>query len=619
MTATRPSLFAKLFRRTPTTTYRRPRPDGRARLGLTALEAREVPATAVLSGGVRTVTGDNTAETLAVVQSGTRITAAGRSFDAAAVVSIAVDGLAGNDRITITSPKPATVHGGPGNDTVNGGTGVDQLYGDAGNDSLVGGAGNDGVYGGDGTDRVYGGAGDDYLDGGAGNDRAYGNDGADVLWGQGGHDSLDGGAGNDQLYGDDFFGTFAGNDTLLGGTGDDYLAGQWGNDRHDGGAGNDTAYGGYGNDTLVGGAGDDFMGGEAGNDHMVGDAGNDTFYGGYGNDGLYGGAGYDWLFGEAGVDDLRGGDDTDYLDGGTEPDFLRGEGGDDNLFGGDGDDTLYGGAGADGLSGGEGDDGLFGGLGGDGADVLIGGPGDDRFLVPAAGGTVRDLDRADARITFNDSPGETRTIRGTTAMFAAGAWDDGLVERVDVALANLHRYVGNTRLLKEAVLGGEMSFLAVGPQTSGYPVGGWNEGNQIAFVDLVHIPVTYLQRTVYHEFGHNWDEWGAGERSENPYVPAFRAVSGWQPHVGGMSTPPPAGYTLSGDGAWEFLTSADGTFARPVDRYGQTNPREDMASTWEAYFVYAYHGGAAGLTAEYLVRNDPKWATLDGLFAGLRT
>jgi hypothetical protein len=55
-----------------------------------------------------------------------------------------------------------------------------------------------------------------------------------------------------------------------------------------------------------------------------------------------------------------------------------------------------------------------------------------------------------------------------------------------------------------------------------------------------------------------------------------------------------------------------------MDLYGQTNPYEDMACTWEAYFIDRYHGGAATLSREGLMRNDPKWATLDALFSRLR-
>jgi hypothetical protein len=119
MSATRTTLFAKLFRRTAKT-FRRPTPN-RVRLGLTALEGRDMPAvTAVLSGGILTVTGTNGNDTIPVIQSGATITAAGKSFATANVTSIVVNGLDGDDRITITSTKPATINGGPGANTYTG-------------------------------------------------------------------------------------------------------------------------------------------------------------------------------------------------------------------------------------------------------------------------------------------------------------------------------------------------------------------------------------------------------------------------------------------------------------------------------------------------------------------
>ena len=85
----------------------------------------------------------------------------------------------------------------------------------------------------------------------------------------------------------------------------------------------------------------------------------------------------------------------------------------------------------------------------------------------------------------------------------------------------------------------------------------------------------------------------------------------------------PVGYTASTgkitdtiDDGWYYKTSAAGTFSRN-DGYGQTNPDEDMATTWEAYFVSAYHGPAA-MTTLGLVQVSAKWNTLDSLFSDLR-
>jgi hypothetical protein len=153
-----------------------------------------------------------------------------------------------------------------------------------------------------------------------------------------------------------------------------------------------------------------------------------------------------------------------------------------------------------------------------------------------------------------------------------------------------------------------MSFLAVGAQTSeGFQAGGWNSGTEIAFVDVPSIETSYLQRTVYHEFGHNWDE-----ASETSLVTPFREQSGWVEIPSALP-----GFTAStgvGDN-WYYLTSESDTFAR---EYGKTNPLEDMASTWEAYFVNEYHGGAAGLEAEGLTLDAGKQVVLDALFGILR-
>jgi len=372
-------------------------------------------------------------------------------------------------------------------------------------------------------------------------------------------------------------------------------------DRLSGGTNNDAIYGNGGNDTLIGGQG---------NDEMRGGDDNDTLYGGGDSDTMRGGPGHDTLYGNDGNDTIYGDNNA-------------------GTAGGVGNDTLYGGAGTDYLYGEGGNDGLFGGA--DGVrDYLYGQAGADRLLMTATRqnfwwgsidlhqDSAPDFATEDARITFRDSPALTEVeFAGQAGLhsFNAGSWNDGQIERVDVALANLHRHVGNTRLLKTAARG-EMSFLAVGMQTStGFQAGGWNNGTGIAFVDLPNISASSLQRTVYHEIGHNWDE-----STENMYVDDFRNVSGWQGSPWNLYGPGKVndGYLLSTDagGTWEYLASAAGTFAR---EYGKTNPHEDMATTWEAYFVNRYHGGTDGLARENLSGNLAKWGTLDSLFWNLRS
>jgi arylsulfatase A-like enzyme len=56
---------------------------------------------------------------------------------------VQIDGLDGNDQLTVRGALPALLNGGVGDDVLRGGTGDDVLRGDAGNNQLIGGAGND--------------------------------------------------------------------------------------------------------------------------------------------------------------------------------------------------------------------------------------------------------------------------------------------------------------------------------------------------------------------------------------------------------------------------------------------------------------------------------------------
>jgi len=449
----------------------------------------------------------------------------------------------------------------------------------------------------------------------------------------GGNVVFNGNASNDRFENRTWLGALAtggsGSDTLIGGPGDDYMLGGLGEDYIVGNGGSDqlfansdidftsdTSYnyvsGGDGLDYLHGSRGPDFIDGGRGEDYLFGYGGNDQLYAayGFGSD-----PSYNYVNAGDGNDAVYGGEGPEYVDAGDGNDTVYTYGGDDRVWGYAGNDTLYGGGGVDTLDGGAGNDGLFGGTG-DGRDTLVGGSGADRFLIPAGQNGVQEdviTDRVseDARIVFRDSAavsGLTFTGQTGTFSFAAGAWTDFDIERTDVALANLHSHTGNTRLLKTAGRG-EVSLLAVGVQTDAntFRSGGWNSGNQIAIVDLRNETTGKLQRTVYHEFGHNWDEAG-----ENRHVADFRAVSGW---IEREATP--TGFTAStgtGDN-WQYLTTTAGTFAR---NYGRTNPKEDMATTWESYFVNLYHNGATGLSLAGLTKNADKWATLDSLFVDLR-
>src|SRR5262245_39003153 len=149
-----------------------------------------------------------------------------------------VNGLGGNDWITLYNGND-TANGGTGNDVFyDRGTGNDVMNGEAGADLFYVGLGNDTVNGGDGTDFVSyansqqivgldlqsGFAISEGIDtlisiesaaGGIGNDVLLGSAVANSLYGADGQDRIEGREGNDFLNGQ------AGNDTILGGTGAD--------------------------------------------------------------------------------------------------------------------------------------------------------------------------------------------------------------------------------------------------------------------------------------------------------------------------------------------------------------------------------------------------------------
>ncbi len=115
-----------------------------------------------------------------------------RTFPAAAVRSIQVNGGGGNDtiriddtRLAFTTTRSTVIDGGGGNDTLRGGKGAETLRGSIGNDTITGLGGNDVVDLGAGTDTAVWnvGQGNDQVQGGTGADtqRAVGTAGADAF------------------------------------------------------------------------------------------------------------------------------------------------------------------------------------------------------------------------------------------------------------------------------------------------------------------------------------------------------------------------------------------------------------------------------------------------------
>ncbi len=278
-----------------------------------------------------------------------------------------------------------------GDDSFTAGNGLAPLIsltvdGGAGNDRITGGDGNDVLIGGDGNDTIIGGRGNDVLIGGAGDDTFVWNpgDGSDTIEGQGGHDTLqfNGSNANEnidlsangsrlRLFRDvgnvtmDVNGVeevnvaaLGGTDTItvndLSGTGvtdvNIDLASPPGSGTGDGQADTVIINGTAGNDVIAvaGDAGHadvlglaarvHISGAEAANDRLIVNAlgGDDVVdasgltasaiglveNGGDGNDVLIGGAGNDTLSGGAGDDILNGGPGQDILDGGPGNNIL---------------------------------------------------------------------------------------------------------------------------------------------------------------------------------------------------------------------------------------------------------------------------------------------------------
>ena len=370
-----------------------------------------------------------------------------------------------------------------------------------------------------------------------------------------------------------------GNDSLQGGGGLDFLRGD---------AGDDSLAGGAGDDALDGGDGNDLLRGEAGNDLLEGGAGNDTHLGGAGNDAALGGDGADQFGGGDGDDTLNGGAGPDILLGENGNDLIRGDDGNDVLSGGAGNDSLYGGAGNDSLEGHAGNDGLFGG---DGKDWLSGGAGIDRFLRWVRSGnqtTLVDKAANESLTTFKGTPsGAVDVEPGPDLRYFPGEWTEGEIEALDAGLGWLHAETGNTRLLR-LKSGGNMTFLRYGTYRPydttdgvndaaekqanelGAFIAGANHGNGTIDVrQLGLLDPREAMRLAIHELAHNW------QGAANPKWAQWLSLSGWV-----QSNTPTADQELSKDGKWVYARTA--AFARD---YGKTNPYEDFATAFEAYFL----------------------------------
>ena len=172
--------------------------------GVVQVGVEVVSITAVLAGGVLTITGDDHDNTLiasrdvggTILVNGGAVPVTGGVPTVANTTLVRILGLGGNDVLLVDDSNgpmpPSNQLGGEGDDTLTGSASADVLDGGPGNDTLSGRDGNDQLLGGPGNDILDGGRGDDQLLGGEGDDQFVWNpgDGSDLVEGQGGVDTL---------------------------------------------------------------------------------------------------------------------------------------------------------------------------------------------------------------------------------------------------------------------------------------------------------------------------------------------------------------------------------------------------------------------------------------------
>ena len=339
------------------------------------------------------VNGSNANETITVTANGTRVLVGvgAATMDVGTIENVMINASGGDDVIVAGNGLSAlislTVDGGAGNDTITGGDGNDTLIGGDGNDLITGGRGNDTALLGNGDDTFVWNPGDgsDVVEGGAGTDTLLFN-GSNV----GEHMDVSANGGRVRLFRDVGNVTMdlnsiekiqikalGGADTLtvndLSGTGVKQVAIDLGASTGAGDGAADTVIvnGTAGNNhiTLTPSGTEVTVNGlsaqvtidnvEAANDALVINAldGNDTIDASALTPGpikltIDGGAGNDTIIGSGGSDVLIGGDGNDVVTGGRGNDVALLGAGDDRLIWnpGDGSDTVEGQTGFDTLA-----------------------------------------------------------------------------------------------------------------------------------------------------------------------------------------------------------------------------------------------------------------------------
>ena len=129
-----------------------------------------------------------------------------------------------------------------------------------------------------------------------------------------------------------------------------------------------------------------------------------------------------------------------------------------------------------------------------------------------------------------------------------------------------------------------MTYRRVGTSDTNFTA--WNGWSVHTFADGTFTGnTTWVLQTVFHEIGHNWDK-------ENANWDDFKALSSWT-QTDKSSDPD---YSAGGNGGWYYKT--DTGFVRD---YAKTNPMEDFACTFAAYFMdkisLPYLDGGSGTPA----------------------
>ena len=191
--------------------------NAKAKLSLTTLETREVPAALTsfnANTGALTVTIDNafnfngqnaqiTGFGGVVQVNGQNALSGGRTIPSPNVKSIVVNGSGFDNFIDLRQVTTQSFRGLDGKITVNAGAGNDMVHGSAFGDNINGGNDNDVLVGNFGNDVIRGGAGSDSISGGSGWNKLYGEGGNDVFHGVNFNDSFN-----------EYYGTHGSNDVI---------------------------------------------------------------------------------------------------------------------------------------------------------------------------------------------------------------------------------------------------------------------------------------------------------------------------------------------------------------------------------------------------------------------